>query len=903
MPFHALRFSIDRVIRRRQAEQELDEEIRAHLAIDQQERIERGEAPDIAGQNARREFGNQLMIKEVTREMWGWQTLEQIFRDLIYALRQIKRSPGFASVVILSLALGIGANSAIFSLLNALLLRSLPVAAPEQLFVLHLKSPVIAPQRFSYPMFQRLRDARTGAIGAAAMSHVMLAQTSLETGAQAEIAPVQLVSGEFFSLLGLSPALGRLLSPGDNQNLGDHPVAVIGYGFWRRAFAGSSDVIGRTIRLNGSPFTIVGVAPQGFRGVWIESPTDVWIPLMMQANVRYAEHVSSQDNADLEKPWVPQELVEWLDVIIRVNPATASATRAALTGVYLRSLGTLAKSFEADSRRYLLERTVTLDPFAQGFSNVRQRFAPPLTAMMALVALVLLIACANTANLLMARAEGRRREIVVRLSIGASRGRLIQQLLTESLLLVAIAAALGLVLAQWASEQLVRLALGVVGPTPLLTGVDYRVLAFTIGLSVATGLLFGLAPAFRATSTRFGAGTANTRAWLGRLPFSSAKLLVAAQVALSLLVVFAAALFARSLRNLAKIELGFDREHVLTVWIEPRSAGYDATKLPALYRRLVERTEAIPGVRSAVVSMCGLAVECRSIDGGVKISGYEPAHNEETRIQFSFVGPNYFSTVGMRLVDGRDFEPADRGTQVAVVNQAMVRQYFANRDPIGQRFGEHALLTEIVGVVRDARVNRVREDAIPMAYYPLNGNLVYASTLEVRAIGDPNSIAADVRKALQKVAPDLPVDRITPLSLQVDRSLNPERMGSVVTAAFGILALGLACFGLYGVMSYAVSRRTSEIGVRMALGARPQNVLWIVLREALGLIALGLAVGLPIVIVASRFIASLLYGLQPNDSATLAGTVMILTTVAVFAAIWPAWRASRVSPLAALRHE
>jgi predicted permease len=902
MPYHRLKFLLLRAVGRRRAERELDEEIRAHLAIDKQDRLEQGEIPEIAERNARRTLGNELLIKEVTREMWGWTVVERIYRDFMYALRQLMRSPGFATVAILSLTLGIGANSAIFSILNALVFKSLPVRAPGELFVLRQQSRMTDPGRFSYPMFLRLRDAGSGAVGVAAMSHVTRAQAALESGAPSEVAPVQLVSGEFFPLLGMAPALGRLLMPSDNQIVGGQPVAVISHGFWQRAFAGSSDALGRTIRLNGTRFTIVGVAPEGFRGVWIESPTDVWIPLMMQANVHYAQNFSDHETADPEKPWVPQEFIEWIDVVVRVKPASASNVRQVLNAVFLRSVETLTSNLGPDTRRFFRERTLTFEPFAQGFSNARQRFTSPLVAMMAMVALVLLIACANTANLLMARAEGRRREIAVRLSIGASRKRLIQQLLTESFLLVGVAAGLGLLLAQWASERLVRMALGVASavPAPLSTGVDGHVLAFTIGLSVATGLLFGLAPAFRATNMELGAVMKAAR--IGRSQFSLARALVAVQVALSLTVVFGAALFARSLSNLAKVELGFDREHVLTVRIDPRSVGYDAAQLPALYRRLVERTEAIPGVGSAAVSMCGLAVECRSITDGMKISGYEPTPNEEIRMQFNYVGPEYFSTVGMHLVNGRDFDPRDNGSRFTIVNQATVRRYFADRSPIGQRIGEN-LESEIIGVVQDARVNRVREEAAPMGYYPLQGNLVYASTLEVRAAGDPDAIATDVRKTLNDAAPDLPIDRITPLALQVDRSLDPERMGSVVTTAFGILALGLACFGLYGVISYAVTRRTSEIGIRMALGARPANVLWAVLREALTLIASGLVVGVPLVILASRSIAALLYGIEPNDPATLVTTIGILTSVAVLAALWPAWRASRVNPVVALRHE
>jgi predicted permease len=903
MLYHRLKSLMYRTVRRRQAERDLDDEIRSHLAMDQQDALDRGEIPQIAEQNARRTLGNELIIKEVTRDMWGWIFVERIFRDLAYALRQLKRSPGFAAVAILSLTLGIGANTAIFSVLNALLFRSLPVRAPDELFLLRQQAHSTVPQRFSYPMFLRLRAAGSGASGVAAMTHVARAQASLE-GSQSEVAAVQLVSGEFFDLLGLTPALGRLLAPGDNENIGAHPVAVVSHGYWQRRFAGSADVIGRKIRLNGTSFTIVGVAPEGFRGVWLESPADFWIPLVMQNDVHYSQNFSSHDTSDPEKPWTPQEFIEWLDVIVRVESASAALVRNVLNGTFVRSQESIAGQLPPDTRPYFLDRSLTLDPFARGASNLRQRWTSPLFAMMAMVGLVLAIACANAANLLLARAEGRRREIAVRLSIGASRGRLIQQLLTESFLLVAAATGLGLLLARWASDALVRMAVGTVtGPTPFLTGVDGHVLLFAIGISVVTGFLFSLAPALRATRLELGAAmkTASRSSFTGS-HLSAAKLLVAAQVALSLLVVCGAGLFARSLRNLAHEDLGFDRDRVLTVSIDPRAAGYSGAQLPALYRTLVERVETVPGVRSAVVSMCGLAVDCRSIDGGVKISGYQPSPGEEVRIQTNYAGPGYFSTVGMHLLNGRDFNASDRGSRFVIVNQATVRRYFANCNPLGARFGEN-LESEIIGVVQDARVNRVRETAVPMAYHPLEGNLVYASSLEVRAVGDPGAIASDVRKALHDVAADLPVQRITPLALQVDRSLNLERMGSVVTSAFGLLALGLACFGLYGVMSYAVSRRTSEIGVRMALGAQPGNVLWTVLSEALMLIALGLAVGLPAVFFASRSISALLYGIEPNDPLTLAATIGILTSVAVFAALSPAWRASRVNPVTALRHE
>jgi predicted permease len=880
---------------RRSRDADLDDEIRAHLNIATQYRIARGESPDAAAIAARREFGNELAIKEVTRQMWGWNFLERFARDLNYAFRQLRRSPGFAAVIVLSLALGIGANSAIFSILNALLLRPLPVRAPGELFILRQQSQRTVPQRFSYPMFLRLRDSGSGAKAVAAMTRVNDLQITLGEGAQPERTPAQLVSGEFFSTLGVSPALGRTLIPTDRA------AAVISYGFWQRRFARSADALGRKIRLNGVVFTIVGVAPEGFRGVWLESPTNVWIPLVMQSDIHYVQNYSDHNGSDPEKPWVPQEFIDWLDIVVRANPASVSATRDALNGTLLRSEESITGNLGPEARRFFLERSLALDPFAQGLSNLRQRFTSPLIAMMAMVALVLLIACANAANLLLARAEGRQREIAVRLSIGASRARLIQQLLTESFVLVAAAAALGLLLAQWSSDLLVRMALGATR-APFLAGIDRRVLLFTIALSIATGFLFGLAPAFRATGIELASAMkAVSRNVAGRSRLTPAKFLVAAQIALSLVVVFGAGLFARSLRNLAHADLGFDREHVLTVWMDPRSAGFNAGQLPGLYHRLIESMEAVPGVRSAAVSMCGLAVECRSTTD-FKISGYVPAPLEDVRVQFSYVSSDYLSTVGMRLLEGRDFDARDQGHPVAIVNEAFVRRYLANRNPIGQHFGE-TLESEIVGVIEDARVNRVREAAVPMAYYPIEGEPIYAESLEIRAAGDPQTIAADVRKALAQTAGNLPIPRITTLTQQVDRSLNQDRMIAILATVFGFLALGLGCFGLYGVMSYAVTKRTSEIGVRMALGAQPSNVLWAVLREAFGLIVLGLAVGLPAAIFGSRWISASLFGLKPDDPLTLAAASCILIAVAIAASLIPARRASRVDPCVALRNE
>jgi predicted permease len=886
---------------------ELDEEIRTHLALEIQRRIDAGETREAAEAGAQRDFGNLGLVKEVTRSMWGWSLFERIGQDLRYGVRALRRNPAFTLIAVLSLALGIGANTAIFSVLNVVLLKPMQVTAPEELYRIQQESRVPVAQRFSYHDFERLRDAAVPE-SVAAMSSNARVSVAVGSGAQAEPANAQLVSGEFFAVLGVAPVLGRALAAFDNLTPGGHPVAVVSHGYWKQRLGGEAGVLGRNILLNGVRFTIVGVAPPGFHGVFLEAPTDFWIPVMMQQEVRYHQNYSDRNNADGEQPWVPQEGISWLDVMVRAGPNSKAAMLTALNIAYQRRLAAMAESIgDPQQRRLFLEQRLWLESFAQGRSSLRTRFTPHLFALMGMVALVLLIACANTANLMLARASARQREIAVRLSIGAGRGRLIQQLLTESFVLVAVAASIGLLLAYWSANALVGSVVNrVSGQNPAMLAVDGRVLGFTLVLSVVTGLLFGLAPALRSTKLQLGeALKTSSRSLPGRSRFNPGKFLVAAQVALALLLVVGAGLFARSLYHLGRVELGFDRDHVLSVSIDPRASGFTLEQLPALHARIIGAVSAIPGVEAAAVAMCGLASECRSSSDGILITGYTPSAGEQVVFQENRVSPRYFSTVGMRLLRGRDFDARDRhgAAKVALVNQALTRRYFANREAIGQRFGYTSPDTEIIGIITDARVNNVREQATPMAYYSLDQEEVHTRTLEVRAAGDPARVSAGVRKAIAAAAPDLAVERITTLSQQVGNSLSAERLVTVLTAVFGSLALGLACFGLYGVMSYALARRTTEIGVRMALGARPSAVLWAVLRESLGLILAGLAAGLPVAMFAARFLSRVLYGVQPWDSLTLWGAVLTLASVAILAALVPAWRAARVDPCVALRQE
>ncbi|HEY7390388.1 MAG TPA: ABC transporter permease, partial [Bryobacteraceae bacterium] len=717
-----------------------------------------------------------------------------------------------------------------------------------------------------------------------------------------ETIPVQLVSGEYFRMLGIVPALGRVFGPGDNERVGEHPVAVISHDFWQRRFGSARDVLGRGLTLNGAHFTIIGVAAPGFRGLWLESPTDIWIPLMMQAAAHYAQNFSSDDDSNDDKPWPPQENIRWLDIVVR-----SRHDAAAIDTVFRQGLAARAEKISnPDNRRIFLQQRVILDPIERGFSNLRGRFSGPLFALAGMVALVLLIACFNTANLMLSRASARGREIAVRLSVGAGRARLMRQLLTESFLLAGIAAIVGLGLAHVASLLLVRATLGISeGPAPFTTGVNARVLGFTAGVSILTALLFGLLPAVRATRVDLEAALrAGARGLFGGARFNSQKFLVAAQIALTFVLVVGAAWFTASLRYLARLNLGYDQDHVITVWINPQSAGYPEAQLPALHRRLVESVEALSGVESAAVAMCGLASGCRA-GSYIDITGYQPAPGEKVQVQENIAGPNYFSTVGMRLLAGRDFTERDtaKSAPVAIVNEAAVRRYFSNRNALGQRFGYGKPNIEIIGIVADARVNSAREAALPMAFYPLAQHTVYGGAVEVRVAGDPAARIREIREAVMKVDRNLPIDSIHTVRTQVDGNFRQDRVITWLAAIFGALALSLACFGIYGAMSYAVTRRTGEMGIRMALGASPPRVFAMVLSESLALLAIGLVAGAPLLFGAARLIGSVVLGVDLRDPLIVCGSALVVALAATLAAYLPARRASLLDPVAALRSD
>jgi len=726
---------------------------------------------------------------------------------------------------------------------------------------------------------------------------------------------VQLVSGEYFTVLRQLPQAGRLLGAHDNTTPGGHPVAVISDGYWRRRLNAAPDAVGRQIAINSTPFTIVGITRPGFFGttVALRAP-DVWIPYAMQGDVRYSQNASNSDDSDLRKPWPPQPNIEWLSVFVRVPAGTpVKLASEAFTTAYLQEReGTLSATASADDRNALRQRRVTLDDASAGVSSLREGASQPLFVLLAMVAVLLAIACGNVAGLLLSRAAGRQREIAIRLSIGAGRGRLVRQLVAESLLLAVLAGLLGITFAVWARDGLLALMVNV-GTTPidLNTGLDLRVLAFSFTVSALTGIACGVLPALRATSlpvaeslkqqTRSSVGAHG-----GRRGLLLGKVLVASQMAFCLLLLVVAGLFARSLRQLTQIDVGFDRDRVLTARLDVRGAGYSPDERLALYRRLIEKIESLPGVRAASLSANGPIAGSQRISS-LSVEGFTPRPEDRLRTNEETVTARYFDTVGLRLIDGRLFgaQDAAAGAKNTIVNETMAKRFFPGQSAVGKRWAYGAAIDKdafvIIGVVEDARYAQLRVQPPNMVYQLVDATPDdVLSDLEVRTDAAPGALARTIRETITGMEPRLPIVEVIPLGDRIARNVSQDRMVARLTTMFGTLALLLASLGLYGTISYGISRRVAELGLRMALGADRGTVLWMVLREALALVAVGAAIGLPLAFLAARSMRSLLYNVQASDPWSFAVGALILVVVAALAAYLPAHRASRIEPMVAL---
>ena len=898
---------------RAQVERDVDDELAFHLEAKVERLVAAGWEPEAARRKAEEAFGNMVGVREeclvIDHEYdraRRWSDLMSGLRqDARYALRTLARQPAFTITAVLLLALGIGANTAVFTVVDALLLRPLPVLDPERLVTIGDPAAVNdnwdgSPQTryVSYPVYADIRDQNDVLAGVYATGLTPDLDVVVDQGSGVEHPRGRMVSGNFFSVLGVPAQVGRtLVDAEDRIPLGD-PVAVISDQYWRSRFGANRSAIGRSIRVNGASLTIIGVTPPGFRGDIVGERTDLWMPLMMQPAIWRGQNILA------DRAW------SWLLLMGRLKQgASLTQTRSELAAIELRSIrsqlsGSALSEFDDDRAT----DPVTIESGARGFSSYRAEYASALTVLMAAAALLALIVSVNVANLLLARAVARAREMTVRMSLGAGRGRLIRQLLTESGILAGCAGVLGLVAAFWGS----RLLLAASGElaTALDVSPNLRMLGFTAGVTLISVFLFGLVPAFRATRTNLAtslrAAGRNLSGAGDRLgPFAVGRLLVVGQVALSLLLLVSTGLLVRSMRRILSTDLGFSRDHLVLMDVNPFRAGYSAERAGVLLREVTDRIGAVPGVAAVSYSWNGLFIGGRS-GGRVTIPGFVPAADSETQVSADYVGPGYFHAIGAQVVRGREFDARDgaAGAKVVVINETAARQYFPGQDPLGRTIGDNAAPFTIVGVVRDIEPRDVRGKATRWVYFsmPQTDGRWYHFILEVRVAGDPARLVSSLRTALLAVDPNVPFG-VHPLPDLVRDSVAQNVLVTQVTAVFGMLALILAALGLYGVTAYATSRRTAELGLRLALGAQPWGLLRMIIREGAGLAGIGVLVGVPAGLAATRLLQPQLFGVRPFDPASLAAAVVVLLVTALAASYLPARRAAATDPLVALRAE
>jgi predicted permease len=865
--------------RRRDAD--LEEELRLHLELVAEEARRRGHSPEDAMRRARLEAGGMAQAMEAMRDQRGLPWLADMLGDGRIAVRMMRRSPIFSIVAVLSLALGIGANTAIFSLVNTLLLRPLPVHEPERLVeVLSTFPGEPRTNGYQWSVFEHYR----------ANNHVF-ADVFAMSPARFEVAGVQDVPGEyvtenFFPALGVGPAIGRLIGPEDHLS-GAAPVVVISWQQWRDRFNLSPAILGQSLLVNGVPATIVGVTPKSYQGLLIGFRPQVWLPLAAERR---------------------GERSPLLGVMARLKPdVTIEQARAEM-----RVLDRFRVELLAQRSPNLRQLTIDLESARSGFALLRDRYAAPLLALAAIVGLLLLVACTNVAGVLLARSTARQREMAVRVSVGASRWRLVRQMMTESLLLAAAGGLLGMGVAYFGVQTLVRILIsgrtmaGLVGPMQLDARLDTDALLFTTAVALATGILFGLAPAWHAfasapiTSLRATGTAADTR--LKRL-FGQG--LIVAQVSISIVLLTAAALFANHLSNLRNVGLGFDRTSVLLMTIDPSRTGYTSEQLSRPYRELLDRISAIPNVRSATLS--GVTpIHGAGASRFVNMEGVQES-DQRRRTLLNWVAPKYFETFGTTMIAGRDFAFEDEGqARVAIINQAAAKYYFGDGAAIGRRFTLEGYSGpfEIVGVAADAKYLTLREPAPRTLYLNvIQETRMFAHRFSIRTTTPPASVAADVRRVTGEMFEPAAVAAMTTLEDQVDAEIVAERMLAVLSAMFGALGAALAGLGLYGLLAYTVTRRTNEIGVRIALGARPATVIGMVMKNAVALVIAGLIAGIPIAIAGRRLVDGLIASVPEHSPLPIAAAATMMIMIAVFSAFVPARRAAMVDPTIALRQD
>jgi putative ABC transport system permease protein len=827
--------------------------------------------------------------------------------DLRLAIRGLRRSPLFAAVAILSLALGIGANTAIFTLIDQMLLRKLPVAAPEQLVMLyqrgsHMGSNMGA-RMHSYPLYQDLQKK------AEPLAEVLcrrIVPASLSVDNQTERVDAELVSGNYFSMLGVKPALGRVFnSQEDDQVYEGHPVVVLSYGYWVTRFARDPSVIGKKLRVNDYPMTVVGVSAEGFSGIDPVQSPQIRVPVLMKAVLAPSWGWLHMDD----------RRARWVQVFGRLKPGyTVESSKAPIQGLFtqIRQFEmTLpaAKEWSAYNREQFMKGQLLVDSAAIGYSPVRNDFSTALIVLMCMVGLVLLIACANVANLLIARGFMRQKEIAVRLSLGSSRGRLVRQLLVESLVLSFAGGAVGLAIAFALTRGLLALVPSQGQPVLISASPDPRILTFTLSLTVLTGIVFGLLPALRASRTDPWTTMKDTMGSIAgtRGSLFLRKGLVTAQVALSFLLLFGAGLFVRSLQNLKTTDTGVQLENLITFQLSPALSGYDDNRGQLFYQQLLDRLRSAPGVKSAALASVAILAG-DEWDSSMSVEGYKFKDGEDMQAFMNAFSPGYFETMNIPLLEGRDFRISDakRESTVAIVNRRFADHFFPGKSALGKHIGfgggpNAKLNIEIIGVVANALYEGPREGVRRQVFIPNWGK--NSAAFYVRTQTPSTTASAVVRNEVKQLDPAMPLYEMKTVEGQLDETLLTDRLVAMLSAGFGFVATLLASVGLYGVMAFVVAQRKKELGIRLALGAQPGFVIWLVMREVLLLLAIGLAVGIPAAMGLGQYVASQLYGIQARDPLIATSTVLLLTVVSALAGLIPAQRASRTDPMLALRQE
>ncbi|HET9180434.1 MAG TPA: ABC transporter permease [Terriglobia bacterium] len=891
------------IFRKARLEEQLDEDIHSHLDMLTEENLRKGMTPEAARYAAQRQFGNVASMKEQCRERWTIRIIEEVVQDLCYGLRQLRRNPGFTLVAILTLALGIGANTAIFSLINAVLLRTLPVSRPDELLQLNVQDPR-GPNwlgaSFTNPLWEQTRDRQNVFSGLFAWS---VNRFDLAGGGAVHMVNGVWVSGGFFSSLGLHPAAGRLITASDDRR-GCPAVGVRGYGFWQDHFGGQDSAIGSNLSLYGHPVEVIGVAPSGFYGMDVGEKFDVALPICAAAI--FDRDRGKQSRLDQRDWW-------WLMVAGRIKPGINRNQVAAQLRVISPQIFDAAtpQDWSPSMQKNFKKKTLTAIRAATGTSALRRNFERPLDILMAVVGLVLLIACANIASLMLARAAARHKEIAVRRALGATRRRLICQLLTECFMLSSAGALLGLLFARWGSALLVRYLSTTHNQVFLDLSLDWRVLGFTAAIALLTGILFGVLPAFR--STRISLTTAmkggDAVEIENPLRFRARKWIVACQVAMSLVLLVASGLLLRSFAKLATLDIGFDRNNVLLVDANLSVAKVPPEQQQATYQAIERRLGALPGVisigRSALTPISGF-----EWNGAIGTEWSKGLTGENAVAYFNSVSPGFFQTLRMQRVAGRNFNDGDKkgAPEVAIINQTLAQRFFPHLDPLGKTFrveqdsGQPGPPIEVVGVVRDSKYESLREETPATAFFPIAQQLQGAGQFELRTAIPPSAIVPSVEAAVAEVNGEVPL-QFNSLAEQVNDSLVPERMLALLSGFFGALALLLAMIGLYGTFSYLVRQRQVEFGIRMALGAQPGSILRLVMRDVIAVLAAGLLAGAGFSLASTSLLQKMLFGLGARDIVTMIGAAGILSLAALLACYIPARRAAKVDPMVALRYE